>query len=103
MLFLAVSHNVRFADDSATEGTNSARLWPGASKMAQHGDLSIVFTEHERKDCFEHSKEPNSSFSVGRKRRYKVDLKHFVVVRNCLICGRHDSFAVIFQCFSLTL
>ena len=80
-----------------TERRNAARLWPGASNMAQHGDLSIVLTERERKDRFEHSKEPNGSFSVGRKRRYKVDLKHFVVAGNCL-CGRHDSFVVIFQC-----
>ena len=64
-----------------TQRRNAARLWPGASNMAQHGDLLIILTERERKDRFEHacSKEPNGSFSVGSKRRYKVDLKHFVL------------------------
>ena len=55
-----------------TERRNAARLWPGASNITQHGDLSIVLTEREMKDRFEHSKEPNGSFSVGRKKRYEV-------------------------------
>ena len=55
MLFLAVSHNVRFADNiQGTERRNAARLWPGASNMAQHGDLSIVLTERERKVLHTH-------------------------------------------------
>ena len=30
------------------------------------------------------NKEPKGSFSVGHKRRYKVDLKHLVVAWNCV-------------------
>ena len=74
VLFSAVSHNVRFAEDS---GDYNEKCCTVLAWCEHHGDPLIVLTERKRKDRYEHTKEPNDSFSVGRKRRYKVDLKHF--------------------------
>ena len=57
----AVSHNIRIVDESG-----AARLWPGANGKNAKGKIVL-------------NKEPNGSFSVGHKRRYKVDLKHLAV------------------------
>ena len=74
VLFSAVSHSVRFADDS---GDYNGKCVTVLVWCEQHGNPSIVLTERERKDRYEHSREPNDSFSVGHKRRYKVELKRF--------------------------
>ena len=63
----------------------------------QHGDSLIVLTERERKDCFHTEQRTKRQFSVGYisspkgrdKRRYKIDLKHLAVARNC-VYGRHS-------------
>ena len=73
-LFSAVSHNVRFADNS---GDYNEKCCTVLAWCERHGDPSIVLTECARKDRYEHSKESNNSFAVGRKRRYKVDLNIF--------------------------
>jgi len=64
----------------------------------QYGDPSIVLTERKRKYRFEYrAKNQTAVFSrvhlisspKGRdKRRYKVDLKHLAVARDC-VYGRH--------------
>ena len=62
----------------------------------QHGDPSIVSAEHKRKDHFAHRATNQMRFSVGYisspkdrdKKRYKVDLKHLAVTRNC-VYGQH--------------
>lgn len=73
---------------------NAAQLWPGASNMA----ICRSSWECERKDRFENrAKNQTAVFKSstvllpkGReKRRYKVDLKHLAVARNC-VYGRHS-------------
>ena len=84
-VFSGVSHNVHIAGFKRL-----VVAW-----CEQHGNPSIVLTECERKDHFKHI--GKSSFSVGYisspkgrdRRRYKVDLKHLAVSRNC-IYGRHS-------------
>ena len=70
---LAVFYNTRIAD-----GSGAARLWPGTSRMATRRS-----SWQNAKGKIKLNKEPNGSFSAGHKRRYKVDLKHLAVPRNC--------------------
>ena len=88
---------MRIAGSPGDWNEKCCMLWPGASNMA------ICRSSQSAKGEIDLNIEPNSSFSVGcisspkgrDKRRYKVDLKHLAVTRNCIyampqVYGRHS-------------
>ena len=55
-----------------TERRNAARLWPDASNMAQHGDLSIVLTESKGKIALNIAENQMAVFQLGAREGIKL-------------------------------
>ena len=64
----AVSHNIHIAHGS---GDWNEKYYRVVAWCEQHGDLSIILTEQERKDRFEHrAKNQTSVFQLARETAY---------------------------------
>ena len=75
--FLAVSHNVHIIVD--VSGDWKEKCCMVVAWYNQHGYPSTIVTKRKKKDRFKHRARIKCSFSVGHKRRNKIDLKYLAV------------------------